>query len=105
MRDTSINTTGLKNVTRGLIDRSIASLTGSSQTLMEANPIRKRFIFKNGAASVGLNLKGTTAVIGGADTVTLLAYEGIALSGKDCPKGAITVIGTSTNYVSAYEGQ
>lgn len=105
MRDVSINTTGLKTVTSGLIDRTITSLSGSSQTLANANPARKKLILKNGAANAGVNLKGGTAAIGDAETITLLPYEGLVLSGKECPLGAITVIGTSTNYFSAYEGQ
>ena len=84
-------------------DKTITSLTGSSQTLAAAAS-RKSLFIKNGAAAIGLNLLGGTAAIGGAGTTTLLAYEGLFLSGDDCPVGDITVIGTSTNYVTCYQG-
>ncbi len=101
----SVNYSGLSNRTRGNVDRSIASLSGSSQALVPASEaLRKRLIFKNGAAAAVLNLKGGTAVAGGANCVTLQPYEGLALYGQDCPKDAITVIGTSANYFNCLEG-
>jgi hypothetical protein len=105
MRDTQINTTGLVTRTRGDVDRNIPSLTGSSQTLLEASPsLRKRIIFKNGAADAAINITGGTAAIGGAGSITLQPYEGIALTGDDCPKTAVTVIGTAGQYFGCVEG-
>lgn len=105
MPDVNVNYTGLATRTVGNVDRTITSLSGSSQTLMAANPIRKRIIIKNGAFNAGVNLLGSTAAIGGAGTITLLPYEALILTGDDCPKTAITVIGTATAYLSALEGQ
>jgi len=104
MPDPNLNYTGLATPLSGNVDRSILSLTGVSQALFAANPRRKRIIIKNGATALGLNLTGGTAVIGGAGTITLLAYEGIVFSEDDCPKNAMTVIGPALNYVSAFEG-
>lgn len=103
--DPHVNYVGSVTRTRGNVDRTITSLSGSSQQLCAASEsLRKRLIFKNGAAVAALNLNGGTAAIGGAGCITLQPYEGLALYGKDCPKTAITVIGTSTNYFSCYEG-
>lgn len=105
MRDTQINTTGLVTRTRGDVDRNITSLTGASQTLLNASPsLRKRIIFKNGAAIAAINLNGGTAAIGGAGSLTLQPYEGLALYGDDCPKSAVTVIGTAGQYFGCVEG-
>lgn len=105
MRDTQINTAGLVTRTRGDVDRNITSLTGASQTLLEQSPsLRKRVIFKNGAAIAAINLTGGTAAIGGAGSITLQPYEGIARYGDDCPKGPVTVIGTAGQYFGCIEG-
>ena len=85
-------------------DKTLTSLTGSSQTMMAANAARKSLLIKNGDTNAGVNLLGGTALIGGAGTITLQPYEGLFLKGADCPVGAITVIGTSTKYLSGYEG-
>ena len=85
-------------------DKTIASLSGSSQTLIAANSARKSLLFKNGATAVAVNILGGTAAIGGAGCMTFQAYEGFALTGADCPLGAITVIGTAANYIGAFEG-
>lgn len=106
-RDTQINTTGLVTRTRGDVDRSITSLTGSSQSLLGSGidqRLRKRIIFKNGPAIAAINLNGGTAAVGGADCITLQPYEGLALDGKDCPMTAVTVIGTAAQYFGCYEG-
>lgn len=101
----AVNYTGLMTRTRGNVDRTITSLSGSSQTLVSASEaLRKRLILKNGAAAAAINLNGGTAAIGGAGCLTLQPYEGLALYGDDCPKSAVTVIGTSTNYFSCFEG-
>lgn len=88
-----------------LTDRSITSATGASQTLCPtANPNRRSLLIKNGASNTSVNLLGVTASIGAAGTVTLVPYEGLYLSGDDCPKGVINVITVSAAYVTAFEG-
>ena len=107
LADTQVNRTGLVTRVRGNVDRTITSLTGSSQTLVpipSSGVPRKRLVFKNGAANAALNLLGGTAAIGGAGCITLEPYEGLALYGEDCLNNAITVIGTVANYFSCYEG-
>ena len=85
-------------------DKTITSLSGSSQTLIAANAARKSLLFKNGATAVAVNILGGTAAIGGAGCMTFQAYESFSLTGADCPVGAITVIGTAANYIGAFEG-
>lgn len=85
-------------------DKTITSASGSSQTLAASNASRKSIIIKNGASVTGVNINGGTAVIGGAATLVLQPYEGLSLSGADCPVGAITVISTAAAYISAFEG-
>lgn len=85
-------------------DKTITSATGSSQTLAAANANRKSILIKNGASQTGVNINGGTAAIGGAATLTLQPYETLFMSGADCPVGAITVISTSSAYISAFEG-
>ncbi len=85
-------------------DRTKTSLSGSSETLVAANAARRSLLIKNGASAVAIGLTGATAAIGGAGSLTLQPYEGLHLSGADCPVGAITVIGTASAYCNAYEG-
>jgi hypothetical protein len=84
-------------------DKTITSATGASQTLAAAAAGRRAILIKAGASSVGVNLLGGTAAIGGAGTITLAPLEGIFLDGASCPVGAITIITTATAYVSAIE--
>lgn len=84
-------------------DKTITSATGSSQTLAAANANRKAILIKNGATSIGVNLLGGTAAIGGAGTITLGPLEGLILEGAKCPVGLITVIGTASAYISCIE--
>lgn len=85
-------------------DKTITNLTGSSQTLIAANPARKSLMFKNGATVVAVNILGGSAVIGGAGCMTFQPYEGYVMEGPSCPLGTITVIGTAANYIGAFEG-
>lgn len=84
-------------------DKTITSLSGSSQTLMAANSGRRSLLIKNGDTNVAVNILGGTAAIGGAGCLTLQPYEALFLSGVDCPLGAITIIGTAAKYCSAFE--
>lgn len=85
-------------------NRSIANLSGTSQTLMAANANRRHLLIQNVAANnMGVNLAGGTAAIGTAGTITLAA--GASLEIWDTPPiGAITIIGTVNDDVTAYEG-
>lgn len=85
-------------------NRSIANLSGVSESLMAANANRRHLFIQNIAAnSMGVNLAGGTAAIGTAGTITLAA--GASLEIWDTPPvGAITIVGTINDDVTAYEG-
>ena len=85
-------------------DKTVTSATGASQTIAAANAGRKSLIIKTGGSNTGVNILGGTAAIGGAGTVTLLPFEPMVLDGASCPLGAITIISTSTAYISCLEG-
>lgn len=86
-----------------LIDKSIVSLSGSSQTLVAANESRQVLIIMNTSAAdnIGVNLAGGTAAIGGTGTITLEPYGSIVLD-TFVPTGQINVIGTSGQPVVCY---
>lgn len=85
-------------------DRSNANLSGVSQSLMAANAMRSfLFIQPLGANPIGVNLTGGTAAIGTAGTMTIPAGGSLTLDNSP-PVGAITIIGTANDDVTAYEG-
>lgn len=85
-------------------DRSIANLTGASETLMAANTSRRILIVHNPSANpMAVNLVGGTAALNAAGSIELAAGERLVLD--NCPPtGAITIIGTLNDDVTAYEG-
>ena len=103
----SVSITGTVDVARvgkAYTNRSIANLSGSSQTLMAANAAREILIIQNVAANnIGVNLAGGTAAIGTAGTITLPAGASLTLDNSP-PVGAITIIGTANDDVTAFEG-
>ncbi len=83
-------------------DRSIASASGSSETLMASNAARHSLVVENtGNANCGVNPTGGTAAIGGAGTLTL--YPGGAYSPTIPTLSAVTVICTAGQPVYAEE--
>lgn len=86
-----------------ITDRSIASLSGSSQTLFNdlgTRSITERYVCNASAgSSIAINLSGGTAALNTAGSVTL-APNG-CWSGKVSSK--ITVIGTAGQSVTAGE--
>ena len=92
-----------------LIDKSISSLSGSSQLLMAENQTRGALhIMNTGTSNIGIafaTLGSTaTAAIGGAGTYTLVpggSYT--AGDGGFIPVNAIYVIGTAGQPVAASE--
>jgi len=91
-----------------LSDCSIASLSGSSQSLgtlttLAAHAFNRKYLLvcNTGATgdNVGVNFVGTTAALGGTGTVTLVpgACKEFSTSGQlpQPPSNAVTVIGTS----------
>lgn len=105
MPDVNINT-GLATYAVGPKDRSIASLSGSSQLLMPANPDRRDFLIKNNGAN-DIAITFTTAVAAANANGSIEIAPGDALSasvlGEMVPKGAIYVIGTAAQPVYAHE--
>lgn len=89
----------------GLTDRSITSLSGSSQQLMPQNTQRSLLIIENtGNANIGVNLAAGTAAIGGTGTITLVPNGSIIIDSQAVPFQQINVIGTAGQSVTAFEG-
>lgn len=100
-----------------LRDCSIASLSGSSQTLLSAASYNRKYLLVcnfGTSNSVGINFSGGTAAIAGAGTYTLPDTGGPAAQCKEFsinsnlpvpPANVITVIGTSTQPVQCWEGR
>ena len=93
----------------GLIDRSITSLTGSSQLLMAENETRGALYIMNvGTSNIGVAfapIGGTaTAALGTGGTYTLLPNGSLtAGDGGFVPVNAVYVIGTAGQAVTASE--
>lgn len=86
-------------------DCSVASLSGSSQTLSAANPQRKYLLVCNtGSSNAGVNFSGGTAAIAGAGTMTLVPGSCKEYAYTP-PANAITAIGTAAQPVACYEGR
>lgn len=97
--NTSVNTNPVGTTPT---DRTIASMSGSSQQLMAANSSRRQLIVQNtGSSNIGINPTGGTASIGAAGTLTLVP------GGSYYPRiptlSAVTVIGTASQPVYAEE--
>lgn|SRR3990167_183024 len=85
-------------------DRSIANLSGSSETLMAANTARRVLgLYNIGATAVGINLTGGTASLTVGGSVVIQAGGSIILD-QNAPVGAVTIIGTLNADVTAWEG-
>ncbi len=95
----------MSNVGQGMArDLSIASLTGASQALLGLNGNRQFLLIQNiGSANIGVNLTGGAAAIGSAGTITL-APGGSLIFALWVPQGAVAVIGTAAQAVTAIEG-
>ena len=97
-------TFAITQISGGYTDRSIVNLAGTSETLMAANASRQTLVIQNVAANnIGVNLTGGTAAIGVAGTITLVPGASMVLDTRP-PVGAITIIGTAGDDVTAYEG-
>lgn len=89
-----------------LADCSISSLSGSSQSLIAANPQRKYLmVFNSGANNAYVNLAGGTAATSGASSVVLGVGSSVVISGTSISRSAVTVIGTAAQPVTCYEGR
>lgn len=89
-----------------LVDCSIASLSGSSQTLVAKNPQRKYLlIFNSGANTAYVNLSGGTAATSGISSVPLSVGSSFVISGAQVDTTAATVIGTAAQPLTCYEGR
>lgn len=85
-------------------DRSIASLAGSSETLMAANAARRALVVYNiGATAIALNLTGGAASLTVGGSIVLAAGGSLVLDHYP-PTALIKVIGTVSAAVTAYEG-
>lgn len=105
LTDTQLRASPIEVQNQGgaLTDRSIANLSGASEPLMAANANRHYLLIQNiSANNMGINLNGGVAAIGTAGTITLAA--GGSLEMNFPPIGAITIIGTLNDDVTAFEG-
>lgn len=85
-------------------DRSIASLAGSSETLMAANTARRILIVYNiGATAIAVNLTGGAASLTAGGSVVIAAGGSLILDSA-APTALIKIIGTASAAVTAYEG-
>lgn len=89
-----------------VVDCSIGSLSGSSQALVAKNPQRKYLmIFNSGANIAYVNLAGGTAATSGISSLPLATGSSVVISGGYVDTTAVTVIGTSAQPVTCYEGR
>ena len=90
-------------------DCSIASLSGSSQTIAVANPNRKFLgIYNSGATTVWVNVAGGTAAVNGTSSIVLPSTYSLIFSaqpGAGVASNAITVIGTAAQPLTCFEGR
>ena len=89
-----------------LINRSSASLTTASLTIVAANPARKYLLIHNpSAVNYGCSFGGTAA-IGATGTVTLVPNQTLTIENSFIYTGALNCIAASgTNTIVVYEGQ
>lgn len=92
-------------------DCSIASMSGSSQTLFSGTNGQRKWILvcNTGNATLGVNWAGGTAVIAGSSQNlapgACKEFSSTATALPDPPANAITVIGTAGQPVACYEGK
>lgn len=89
-----------------VVDCSISSLTGSSQSLVAKNPQRKYLmIFNSGANIAYVNLAGGTAATSGISSLSVAVGGTVLVNGAYIDTTAVTVIGTASQPVTCYEGR
>lgn len=96
---------GLATYNLGPKDRSIASLAGTSQQLMPANPLRKAFFIENdGANVIYVTWTKATAAADAVGVFELAVGASVGASKPEMiPKGAIFVLGTAGQPIYAEE--
>ena len=90
-----------------IADCSISSLSGSSQQVVAANQQRKYLMIYNSSASNSayVNLAGGTAATSGASSIVLSPTQSVVLTGSNIATNKVTVIGTSSQPLSCFEGR
>lgn len=89
-----------------LNDCSIASLSGSSQQIVAANPNRQYLmLFNSGANTAYVNLVGGTAASSGASSVVLGVNASVVISGAQISTSKVTITGTAAQPFTCYEGR
>ncbi len=105
LTDTQLRATPVKTANTGsaFTNRSIANLSGASEQLMAANANRRTLIIQNVAANpMAVNLTGGAAALNTAGSINIAAGGSLVLEGT-VPVGAINIIGTANDDVTAYE--
>lgn len=106
LADINVNRSGLATYSLGPRDRSILSLSGSSQQLMPANPGRRDFFIENtGANDIAVTFTQATAALNANGCIEIAPGAALSASllGEQVPKGAVFVIGTAGQPVYAHE--
>lgn len=90
-----------------LNDCSVASLTGSSQSMLSANGQRQFLLIVNNSTTntAYVNLAGGTAAANGTGTISLGVNASYLATRPNVPTNKITVIGTSGQPVACFEGR
>lgn len=89
-----------------LADCSIASLSGSTQSLVAKNTQRKYLlIFNSGANPAYVNLTGGVAATSGVSSIPLSAGSSLLINGPTLDTSAASVIGTASQPITCYEGR
>ena len=98
----------------GVVDSSIASLTGSSQTLMAEDDTRGALVIHNCGLSNALAIafvplgalpSSVTAALGAAGSYNIAPGGYFPIGGGFIPTNAIVVAGTAGQPVSAFKSQ
>jgi hypothetical protein len=85
-------------------DKSILSLSGSSQQLVAADETRVYLFIQNtGNANVGVNIAGGAAALLGTGTATLIPNASWTFD-ISIPLGPVTVIGTAGQPLVCFTG-
>lgn len=89
-----------------LRDCGISSMSGASQSIAVANPNRRFLgIYNTGNASVYVNVAGGTAANTGISSIIVTSGSSLIFQGANgVNRNAVTILGTSGQPVSCFEG-
>lgn len=80
------------------------TLDGTSQTLIAANAVRVGLIVFNRIGNAQIDVDITGGVVAANTGRSITGGNDYYFTGTNCPVGAVTIIGTSTQVVTYWEG-